>query len=411
MSSEEEKVHQFAQLTDTSEDIARQYLSNTDFNLESAINNFYGDGSFSGSKAESSGIQSAPMQHPPSTQTPASVSTSSSTSRPKPRASQVRTFRDLANANDDDDSDDPEKNLFTGGEKSGLQVENPENKRRRQLKQQSRNRTPLGLVEDLMKKAEEEANLPDTRESAKEHAKPKKNFFTGTGHKLGSVENEVESTEIGEKKPTGFQRPEKVTRTITFWKEGFQVEDGQLYKYDDPTNADYLNQLNQGRAPLSLLNVEMFQDVDVNVVKKLDESFKPPKRKVGGFHGEGHRLGSPVPFESSSTTAANADNDVGGASGLPDAPVEAKVEKKVEQEEEGDSKIQIRLANGKRIVKKFQSTDPVSVLYEFVSSNTEVNGREWSLAIAFPLTIIDDLKEKSIKEAGLVNSVVVQRWK
>ncbi|GME80038.1 unnamed protein product [Ambrosiozyma monospora] len=411
MSAEEEKVHQFAQLTDTSEDIARQYLANTDFNLEAAINNFYGDGSLAGSsKTESSGTQSAPLQQPPASASASSSSSapaSSSTSRPKPRASQVRTFRDLSNANDDDDSDDPEKNLFTGGEKSGLQVENPENKRRRQLQQQSRNRNPLGLVEDLMKKAEEEANLPDTRESAKEHSKPKKNFFTGTGHKLGSVENEIESTEIGSKKPTGFQRPEKVTRTITFWKEGFQVEDGELYKYDDPTNADYLTQLNQGRAPLSLLNVEMFQDVDVNVVKKLDESFKPPKRKAGGFHGEGHRLGSPVPFEPSS----HEDADVGGASGLPDAPTEAKVENKVEQEEEGDSKIQIRLANGKRIVKKFQSTDPVSVLYEFVSSNTEVNGREWSLAIAFPLTIIDDLKEKSIKEAGLVNSVVVQRWK
>ncbi|KAG7816214.1 hypothetical protein KL942_004374 [Ogataea angusta] len=300
------------------------------------------------------------------------------TSEPEPKrdpGSQIKSFSDIKTQ----DEDDEDTNLFTGGEKSGLEVENPD-------------KNPLGLVEQLIKKAEREGSEPDRRRPIE----PKKSKFTGTGYKLGSVDKAVESQVIEDAKQKGYKVPEKVTRTITFWKEGFQVGDGKLYRYDDPENADYLRQLNSGRAPLSLLNVEMFQDVDVTVIKKMDESYTPSKPKQGGFTGRGQRLGSPVPGEP-----------------IPE-PIVAETAQKPEKAPaedlgSGDAKVQIRMADGTRLIHMFDSNDNVSAVFDFVRSHTD-SSRDWNLAFAFPMKVIEQ-DSKTIKEAGLINSVVVQRWK
>lgn len=39
---------------------------------------------------------------------------------------------------------------------------------------------------------------------------------------------------------------EVVTRTITLWRDGFQVEDGELMRYDDPDNIQILENINAG---------------------------------------------------------------------------------------------------------------------------------------------------------------------
>lgn len=35
-------------------------------------------------------------------------------------------------------------------------------------------------------------------------------------------------------------------RHLTFWRDGFSVEDGPLMRYDDPTNARILEEINSG---------------------------------------------------------------------------------------------------------------------------------------------------------------------
>lgn len=362
----DEQISQFMELTGSDHDIAEQYIARNHGKVQEAVNDYFQDDAG---------------------RTP----TPTSDSHPSKDTSKFRTMAEMISG--DDASEDDETNLFTGGEKSGLQVENPDNK--------AKKRTPMNLVEDLLKKAREEANQPDNREPIEEPEEPK---FTGTGYKLGSDEQNVTSTKIADpEEDLRHHIPGKVTRTITFWKEGFQVEDGRLYRYDDPENAEYLKQLNQGRAPLSLLNVEMFQDVDVHVIKKLEESYVPPKRAAGGFHGSGHRLGSPVPGEPIL---------VGGEP----EPVK-KEETKPEPAKAADSdevkqgaRIQIRLASGGRLVHSFAPTDNVSAIYDYVTANT-TDTREWRLALAFPLQFLDDKKDETISDAGLANSTVVQRWK
>ena len=35
-------------------------------------------------------------------------------------------------------------------------------------------------------------------------------------------------------------------RHLTFWRDGFSVEDGPLMRYDDPNNAQILEEINSG---------------------------------------------------------------------------------------------------------------------------------------------------------------------
>ncbi|KAJ7153377.1 hypothetical protein C8R46DRAFT_475189 [Mycena filopes] len=45
------------------------------------------------------------------------------------------------------------------------------------------------------------------------------------------------------------EEDERVTRTLTFWRKGFTVEDGTLMRYDDPQHADVLAAIHAGHAP------------------------------------------------------------------------------------------------------------------------------------------------------------------
>lgn len=42
------------------------------------------------------------------------------------------------------------------------------------------------------------------------------------------------------------ERGEVVTRNLTFWEDGFSIEDGDLMRYDDPVNAEILKAIDSG---------------------------------------------------------------------------------------------------------------------------------------------------------------------
>ena len=42
------------------------------------------------------------------------------------------------------------------------------------------------------------------------------------------------------------QEEETAIRHLTFWRDGFTVEDGELMRYDDPANEQILNEINSG---------------------------------------------------------------------------------------------------------------------------------------------------------------------
>lgn len=359
MSENEQLIESFVAVTNASRYLAEQYLRRNDNDLTTAIEDFYASNG-------------------------ASVT-------PEPQESSrrhtlgVRTLRDLGS--DDEQDDKTNANFFTGGEKSALQVENPN-------KDNDKARSQPSLIDRIFQRAREQMEEPDDRPST-QTSEEQPRHFGGAGIKLGDSSHALEI--LPDATARGPRVPTKVSREITFWRQGFTVGDGPLQRYDDPENQQVLQELKNGRVPVSVLGVEFGQDVDVSVVKKTDEDYTPPKRKLGGFLGQGQRLGSPVPGESSATPEA-------------EAPVEKP---KPQDVGNGDSTVQIRFANGKRIAHKFNSSDPISVVYLFVRHH-ELNDlplRAFALTHAFPVKPIEELDGVTVADAQLKNATIIQRWK
>lgn len=294
------------------------------------------------------------------------------------------------NSNDEDEEEDKtNSNFFTGGEKSGLQVEDPNKK--------DGKKNEKSIIDQIFQRAKLQMDQPDDRPSASDDQPEEVNKFSGTGFKLGSEDQPSE--QFADAASNLPKRPSKVTRDITFWRQGFTVGEGALHRYDDPNNATVLQELNAGRVPMSLLDVEFGQDVDVSVFKKTEEDWTPPKKKSGGFHGLGQRLGSPVPGESSVSTP------------VPEETAKPKQEPKPEDNGEGDALVQIRFANGKKTSHKFNSTEPIIKVYDFVRNHlfTE-SSKPFILSHSFPVKPIEESSEITVGDAKLKNAVIVQRW-
>lgn len=139
---------------------------------------------------------------------------------------------------------------------------------------------------------------------------------------------------------------EVAIRHLTFWRDGFSVEDGPLMRYDDPANRETLEAIKAGRAPLSMLNVRNGQAVELRVAQRQTEAYQPPPpRPMRAFEGAGNRLGSPVPeVATSGSTAMPESLPAAAASAVPEA---AKPAFSVDDSKPTTS-VQVRLADGTR---------------------------------------------------------------
>ncbi|KAF5319734.1 hypothetical protein D9619_008699 [Psilocybe cf. subviscida] len=72
---------------------------------------------------------------------------------------------------------------------------------------------------------------------------------------------------------------ETAIRHLIFWRNGFQIEDGELRRYDDPEQASVLAEINEGRASPTVLNVQPGQHVELRVTKRTTEDYVPPKEQ------------------------------------------------------------------------------------------------------------------------------------
>lgn len=95
-------------------------------------------------------------------------------------------------------------------------------------------------------------------------AAPPTGPFRGSGHTLGS--DEIESTFVPDPNAQGkvisrsffplslltlitdepSDDQDVATRHITFWRNGFSIQDGPLMEYDQADNAQLLDEINEG---------------------------------------------------------------------------------------------------------------------------------------------------------------------
>ncbi|KAF5876214.1 putative ubx domain-containing protein [Botrytis fragariae] len=251
--------------------------------------------------------------------------------------------------NDADDSDpdyEPDeqpRDLFAGGEKSGLAVQDP-----------SRKPDARKIVGDILKQAKANSSRETGEPSTPAAATPSR--FRGSGQTLGG--DDAPSQVIPDPQPPAASS-ELVTRILHLWEDGFSVEDGPLRRFDDPANAQDLQAIQSGRAPLHLMNVRHLQPV-----------YKP-------FGGSGQRLGSPTPGGSSTPPAsASAPAPTTTSTATPEVQVD---------ESQPTLTLRLQLANGTRLPARFNTTQTVGDVYDFIArANAGSNERAWVLATTFP---------------------------
>ncbi|KAK3171511.1 hypothetical protein OEA41_003595 [Lepraria neglecta] len=395
----DELVSQFVDLAGVSPEVAEEHLAISSWDLASAVTQYYNPAEPE-DEAEQEALESSADQ--PSAPQPNPTSSSNmppaSGQAPKKKFATLGDLRGSAgpshaghgHGHDDDDddedyepSDDENQNLYAGGEKSGLAVENPD---------------------DLKKKIIERAKKNVARPGGDDPRAPSSRFI-GTARTLGG--DDTPSEVIPDPTVSRPQRTAPVERVLHFWADGFSVDDGPLFRADDPANAAILAQIKQGRAPMSILNVENGQEVDV----KLDthtEKYVQPKKKYVPFSGGGQRLGSPTPGAGTRTEMPAAPAPQAAA-----APAAASQPAgPIIDDSQPTVSLQIRLGDGTRLPARFNTTHTIGDVYSFVTaSNTESRTRSWALMTTFPSKELTDKSQAlgdlaEFKRGG----VVVQKW-
>jgi len=290
------------------------------------------------------------------------VSTAASSSR-LPKATSQKRFATLGDFNssaakDDSDSDDTQ-DMFAGGEKSALAVQNP--------------------GEDLKKKIIDKARRGG--KNVEQDEPKKKSNFSGNARTLGG--DDEPSREIqGESQQ---QPAERVKRTLHFWADGFSIDDGELFRFDDETNAQTLQLIRSGRAPLHIMGVAPNQEVDVQVVPH-EEAYVKPKQSYKPFGGQGNRLGSPTPGVAALSTMPGS-----FASETPAASSSAASQPPTTQADDSKPTVTLRisLGTGTRLTSRFNTDQTIGDVYDFVR-RAEAGGRDFVLQTTFPTTELKD---------------------
>ncbi|KAI0835254.1 SEP-domain-containing protein [Hypoxylon sp. FL0890] len=371
-------------MTGASTEQATQYLSASNWDLATAAQAYFADEEEddAGGPIESSAAASSQSYTGPRTldgrPAPQSIPTTSSSSKRPPKKKGLATLSSIGgHGHDHDDEDDnnededTHRDTYAGGEKSGLAVQDP-----------NQRTDPRRILNDILSKAERNARRPEASSPA---GPSSSQAFRGTGQTLGG-EGAPSRTIPDPLGPGASSSPmpprgnEVQERTLHLWRDGFSIDDGELRRFDDPENTDALRMIQQGRAPIHLMNVRYDEPLDVKL-QNHDENYRPLPKVYKPFSGEGRRLGSPVPGESAAgNQPALATSDAAAAapssSAAPGTSVDAS---------QPTVMIRIQMPDGTRLPARFNTTQTVNDVYDFISrSSPELSAGGWVLATTFP---------------------------
>ncbi|XP_036275546.1 NSFL1 cofactor p47 isoform X3 [Pipistrellus kuhlii] len=369
MAERQEALREFVAVTGTEDDRARFFLESAGWDLQIALASFYEDG---GDEDIVTIAQAAPSSLPRGT---------------GPSDNRVTSFKDLIHDQDDDEEEEEGQRcrFYAGGsERSGQQIVGP-----------PRKKSPNELVDDLFKGAKEHGAVAveQMTRSPGETSKPKP--FAGGGYRLGAAPEEESAYVAGERRRHSSH---DVHIVLKLWKSGFSLDNGELRSYQDPSNAQFLESIRRGEVPAELRRLAHGGQVNLDMEDHRDEDFVKPKGAFKAFTGEGQKLGSTVPqVLNTDFPAQQAEN-------------EAKASSSVSiDESQPTTNIQIRLADGGRLVQKFNHSHRISDIRLFiVDARPAMAATSFVLMTTFPNTELAD-ENQTLKEANLLNAVIVQR--
>ncbi|KAL2316987.1 hypothetical protein Fmac_030863 [Flemingia macrophylla] len=389
-------VKSFCEITSSSKQEALFFLESHNFDLDAAVSTFLDNNSSNNAPIPQNDTPNPNADSPSPDFHPSpspSLSPSPSPSRApyelrsrrslgkKPSASRhakVRTLGDLKrtsrpHSDSDSDSDpdfEPADEYYTGGEKSGMLVRDP-------IKGGNTN-----SVDDIFDRAREVAVDAPPENSSRSRS------FSGTARLLS-----------GETLPSAPPRVQEVTHSVTFWRNGFSVNDGPLRRLDDPQNAPFLESIKMSECPKELEPADGRTSVHVNLTRRDEDYPEPVKPRQLAFQGVGRTLGS---------TSSSNDEPVQTTGASPNtAPLPTMG--LVVDESQSVTSIQLRLADGTRMVSRFNHHHTIRDVRAFIDASRPGGARNYQLqTMGFPPKQLTDL-DQTIEQAGIANSVVIQK--
>ncbi|PSR95293.1 Plant UBX domain-containing protein [Actinidia chinensis var. chinensis] len=392
----------FCEITSSSADEALFFLESHNFDLDAAVSTFLETTTAvpATSTDHHRHLPLPPSRSPSPSRTPSPSSSPSRSRSPSPQPSLrpqpdrynlrsrppmgsssankrpsggIRTLSDLnrpSKEDSDSDSDEPQE-YYAGGEKSGMLVQDP---------------SKVNDVDAIFTQARQAGAV----EGPLDHLHPSSSSrsFTGTGRLLS-----------GETVSSAPQQPEAVTHNIIFWSNGFTVDDGPLRRLDDPENASFLESIRKSECPKELEPADGRTSVHVNLMRK-EENYPDPEKRHLPFQGVGRTLGS----TSSSTTSIEPIVATASFTTAPPTSMGLLVDDTLPS-----TSIQLRLADGTRMVSRFNHRHTIRDIRAFIDASRPGGARTYQLqTVGFPPKQLTDL-DQSIEEAGLANSVVIQK--
>ncbi|CAG9764789.1 unnamed protein product [Ceutorhynchus assimilis] len=364
MSDQEEKVQQFIAVTGANPDRAKFFLDSAAWNVEVAMSRYY----------ENEGEDVEMIEDSPPLAGLETPSASPVVTPVRPQPKKNPTFSTINLITSSSDEEEEGQAYYAGGsEHSGQQVLGPPKKK--------------DIVGDMFKSIQEhgvEVLDPGASGSSKSRS------FKGTGYKLGQDESSSEVVP-GAQEPTA---PQEVT--LRLWQNGFSVNDGPLREYNDPANAEFLSSIRRGEIPHELR--EGRAEILLAMEDHRMEKFKKAKAASKPFQGQGYTLGSPAPAV---VGASDVEDD------KPANEARAKELLKVNTTEPVTN-LQIRLADGSRLVAQFNHEHTIRQIREYITAaRPQYTAQAFNLLTTYPSKVLDE--SLTIKDAGLLNAAIMQK--
>ncbi|XP_069477183.1 UBX domain-containing protein 2B isoform X2 [Ambystoma mexicanum] len=256
-----------------------------------------------------------------------------------------------------------------------------------------RKKGPGDIVNELFKEAKEHGAVP-LDEATDDCSKTKS--FSGGGYKLGHSDQARSEYIFGEYE---HEFADGAQVLLKLWKNGFSLDDGDLRSYTDPTNAEFLESIKRGEIPPELRRMVHGGLVHLDMEDHQDQEYVRPRLRFKAFSGEGQKLGSLTPEIVSTPSSPEEERKIFFNTGV------------VVDDLEPTTKIQIRLADGSRLIRRFNLTHRIMDLRHFITqSRPEFSTVEFVLVTTFPNKELID-ENVTLQEADILNTVILQRLK
>lgn len=383
MANHDELVSQFIETTGVEPEEAQFYLELSGWQLEVALDTFYhplplpsndpSEGATSeedrANIAEKSarGVNSSEMEG----------KSSKDKAKPKAKFAMLSDFKDRESSPDEEEG----QAFYAGGSKhTGQQILGPDKKK--------------DIVSDMFKSCQRQS-IGELKPTGQQRP----NTFSGTGYKLGQTSSD---TEIVNASSSNHQQTNSGLITLKLWKDGFTINDSELRLYTDPENREFLETIKRGEIPAEIRQEIQGTEARLDMEDHRHETYVPPKVKVKAFTGKGHMLGSPSPATVGMTMPTDLADQTAN---------ETQARQKLKLDESKPvTTLQIRLADGSSVKVQFNLTHTMNDLRQYITTmRPQYAMREFSLLTMYPTKELTE--DKTIEEAGLQNTTIIQRLK